>query len=58
MAFLRVAIGGYRTYGNQCEPLGDRVDLRADRYGHPQGVNLTTLMPGSYDHVVAEYASY
>jgi hypothetical protein len=35
------------------KPLGDRVDPHADRYGHPEGVNLTTLMPGSYDHVVA-----
>ena len=35
------------------KPLGDRVDLRADRYGHPEGVNLMTLTPGSYDHVVA-----
>jgi hypothetical protein len=35
------------------KPLGDRVDPHADRYGDPEGVNLTTLMPGSYDHVVA-----
>ena len=35
------------------KPLGDRVDLRADRYGHPEGVNLTTLMPGSHDPGVA-----
>ena len=35
------------------KPLCDRVDPHADRYGHPEGVNLTTLMPGSYDHVVA-----
>ena len=35
------------------EPLGDRVDPHADRYGHPEGVNLTTLMPGRHDHVVA-----
>jgi hypothetical protein len=25
----------------------------ADRYGHPEGVNLTTLMSRSYDRVVA-----
>ena len=25
----------------------------ADRYGHPKGVNLTTLMPGSHDPGVA-----
>jgi hypothetical protein len=25
----------------------------ADRYGHPERVNLTTLMSRSYDHVVA-----
>jgi hypothetical protein len=30
------------------KPLGDRVDPHADQYGHPEGVNLTTLMPGSY----------
>jgi hypothetical protein len=35
------------------KPLGDCVASHADRYGHPGGVNLTTLMPGSYDHVVA-----
>src|SRR5271167_1769829 len=35
------------------KPLSDRVDPHADRYGHREGVNLTTLMPGSYDHVVA-----
>jgi hypothetical protein len=31
----------------------DIADPHADRYGHAEGVNLTTLMPGSYDHVVA-----
>ena len=31
------------------KPLGDRVDPHADRYGHPEGVNLTTLMRGSHD---------
>ena len=25
----------------------------ADRYGHPEPVNLMTLTPGSYDHDVA-----
>ena len=25
----------------------------ADRYGHPEGVNLTTLMPGSY-HMLSQ----
>ena len=25
----------------------------ADRYGHPKGVNLTTLLSGNYDHLVA-----
>jgi hypothetical protein len=25
----------------------------ADRYGHPEAVNLMTLKPRSYDHVVA-----
>ena len=29
------------------------IALTQRRYGHPEGVNLTTLMPGSYDHVVA-----
>jgi hypothetical protein len=28
------------------KPLGERVDPHADRYGHAEGVNLTTLMPG------------
>jgi hypothetical protein len=31
----------------------DIADPHADRYGHAEGVNLTTLMPGIYDHVVA-----
>ena len=35
------------------KPLGDRVAPHADRYGHAEGVNLTTLKPGIYDHVVA-----
>jgi hypothetical protein len=35
------------------KPLGDWVAPHADRYGHPEGVNPTTLMPESYDHVVA-----
>ena len=30
----------------------DIADPHADR-GHPEGVNLTTLMQGIYDHVVA-----
>jgi hypothetical protein len=25
---------------------------QADRYGHPKGVNLMTLTPGSHDHGV------
>ena len=31
------------------KPLGDCVAPHADRYGHPEGVNLTTLMRGSHD---------
>ena len=32
---------------------GTVAAVGTDRYGHPEGVNLTTLMPGIYDHVVA-----
>jgi hypothetical protein len=31
----------------------DIAGPHVDRCGHPEGVNLTTLMPGIYDHVVA-----
>jgi hypothetical protein len=36
--------------------MSDNPDIagpHADRYGHLEGVNLTTLMPGIDDHVVA-----
>jgi len=32
---------------------GTVAAVGTDRYGHPEGINLTTLMPGIYDHVVA-----
>jgi co-chaperonin GroES (HSP10) len=36
------------------KPQEDTVTaVGTDRYGHPEGINLTTLVPGIYDHVVA-----
>src|ERR1700730_14588474 len=32
---------------------GTVAAVGTDRYGHPEGVNLTTLMPGICDNVVA-----
>jgi Chaperonin 10 Kd subunit len=32
---------------------GTVAAVGTDRYGHAEGVNLTTLMPGIYDHAVA-----
>jgi len=32
---------------------GTAAAVGTDRYGHPEGINLTTLMPAIYDHVVA-----
>jgi len=32
---------------------GTVAAVGTDRYGHPEGVNLTTLMSGIYDHFVA-----
>ena len=32
---------------------GTVAAVSTDRYGHPEGINLTTLMPAIYDHVVA-----
>ncbi|HEY2422637.1 MAG TPA: hypothetical protein VGH55_00945 [Chthoniobacterales bacterium] len=31
----------------------DRAAPHADRYGHPEGANLMTLMQGSHEHGVA-----
>jgi hypothetical protein len=41
------------TEGQSMPDNPDIAGPHADRYGHPEGVNLTTLMPGIYDHVVA-----
>ena len=41
------------TEGRSMSDNPDIAGPHADRYGHPEGVNLTTLMPGIYDHVVA-----
>ena len=41
------------TEGRSMPDNPDIAGPHADRYGHPEGVNLTTLIPGIYDHVVA-----
>ncbi len=69
MAFLRLVgnqmneftVKDEQTFLDACGAIGlepgwklkSCITLTQRRYGHPEGVNLTTLMPGSHDPGVA-----